>query len=258
MIRRDVPAKGDSQAQWALIAQVEHARLSGELAEQWGAAPFEPLVPRDELLWAIAHHDDGWLAWDAAPQVDPQTGMPRSFTEMEIDDSIAIWTGSIEGAAARGPLAGYVVAGHFAALARRAAPWKRADSAWPRAEQFIARCETQMRDWLARWQVADPPSRSELVAQRALSQLQFFDSLSLWFCTFEATDPETVQTPGGVELTLRPEGRGRVQFEPWPFQIPQAEFEVSGRCIAAARYADAAALASAPSKSVQLHWLVHP
>ena len=114
MIRRDEPADG-APSHWALISQVEHARLAGRLAEPWVDGPFAPLWPRDELLWAIEHHDDGWRQWEACPGVDSRTGRPRNFTEMPAAEALAIWRHSVDAAAAAFPLAGYVVAGHFCA-----------------------------------------------------------------------------------------------------------------------------------------------
>jgi hypothetical protein len=38
MIRRN-QTDDDGQAAWLLISQIEHARLSGEMAAAWGAAP---------------------------------------------------------------------------------------------------------------------------------------------------------------------------------------------------------------------------
>jgi hypothetical protein len=258
MIRRDLPAGDGAPKRWALISQIDHARLAGRLAEHWGAGGFAPLSPREELLWAIAHHDDGWKAWETAPQVDPATGVPRSFTEMEIDDSIAIWSASIDGAARAGNLQGYVVAGHFCALARRAAAWKKADPAWPRAEAFIAAYEGRMEEWLADWQKQNRPANTPAIARRALAYLQFFDSLSLWFCCAEATEPDTVETPDGPELTLAPETSELVRLSPWPLAVEQLDLEIAGRIVPAGRYGSSELLAAAASQTVLLRWELRP
>src|SRR5262249_14641356 len=117
MIRRDGSAAAEAAGRWILISQIEHARLAVRLAEHWSGRGFAPLMPRRELLWAVEHHDDGWRAWETAPGVDPTSGRPRSFVEMEPSDSVAIWTRSIDEAADAGPLEAYLVAGHFSSLA---------------------------------------------------------------------------------------------------------------------------------------------
>jgi hypothetical protein len=258
MIRRDLPAREGAPDRWALISQIDHARLAGRLAEHWGAGGFAPLAPREELLWAIAHHDDGWQSWEMAPQVDPASGVPRSFTEMEIDVSIAIWSASIDGAARAGNLQGFVVAGHFCALARRAAAWKKADPAWPRAAAFVLSYEGHMSRWLADWEKQDAATNTAAIARRALAQLQFFDSLSLWFCCAEATEPDTVETPHGPELKLAPETADLVRLSPWPLDVAQLEVEIPGRIVPARRYGSDELLAAAASQPVLLQWQLRP
>ena len=83
MIRRDVTLP-DGRPGWLRISQVDHARLSAELASRWGGGRFLPVIcnphvegenplrgVRDEVLAAIRHHDDGWLSWETAPAIDP-------------------------------------------------------------------------------------------------------------------------------------------------------------------------------------------
>jgi len=255
MIRRDVPAADHAPAQWVLISQIEHAHLAGRLAEHWGANGFAALEPRRELLWAIRHHDDGWQDWDRAPNVDPARRVPRAFTEMEIADSLAIWTGSINAAAAAGTLEAYLVAGHFCALAQRASAWHDdADPGWADVKKFVADYDARRQQWLADWQRDDPRAHTRAVAETALAQLQFFDSLSLWFCCAEPSGTEVAPTPAGPELTLAPRGAGRVVLSPWPLTVGQLNLEVAGRTVPAGNYPSREALAAAPSQPVNLRF----
>lgn len=254
MIRRDLPADGRAPARWVLIPQIEHARLAGRLAEHWGADGFAPLRPRDEVLWAVYHHDDGWRAWDSLPGVDPARGEPRAFTEMEIDDSLAIWSGSIDGAARAGKLEGYLVAGHFCALARRSAAWKNSNPAWPQAEEFVSHYESRLDSWLEAWQQQDPRANTMAVAKLALAQLQFFDLLSLWFCCALATETDVVPTPAGGKLTLTPENSQHLRLSPWPLVVERLNLEVPGMIVPVDHYGSREELTAAPSKPVLLHW----
>src|SRR5581483_10014235 len=138
MIRRK-QIDGTGRAFWVLISQVEHARVAGELAQQWGNPPLTPLVPRDELVATIRHHDDGWAEWERMPGVDPQLGQPYAFTEMPLADSLAIWRKSIDGARSLGNLAPYLVSGHFSALLRHSNAWQKSDTpATPLAQAFLS------------------------------------------------------------------------------------------------------------------------
>src|SRR6187200_2267627 len=106
MIRRELKLT-DNSTIWLLVSQVEHARMSGELVRDWREA-FSP-----DVVDAIAHHDDGWAAWEDEPKLDPARGAPYSFLEMPLAESLSIWDKSIAAARAFGPLGGWIVAGHF-------------------------------------------------------------------------------------------------------------------------------------------------
>jgi hypothetical protein len=261
MIRREVANDDSRPSAWLLISQIEHAQLAYRLAQHWGAGGVTPLVAGDELLWAIEHHDDGWRDWDRQHGMNPQHalvpehGLPRSFTEMEVADSLAIWSGSIVVAAQHGPLAGYVVAGHFATLAKRVAA--ASGSAERRGvERFVKVQEDLMAQSLAAWQALDERANTLRQARLALAQLQFFDLLSLWFCCAEATEPDQVEPPGGPELTLSPRIPPCVQFAPWPFLAPQLELEVSARRVTATGDGDHREPSVTSAQPVGLRWLL--
>lgn len=258
MIRRDGSAAEQTPRRWILISQIDHACLSGQLAEHWGAGGFAPLLPRDELLWAIYHHDDGWRQWELAPDVDPTSGVPRTFTEMELADSLAIWTASIEIARSQGNLAAYLVAGHFCALARRSAAWRKHDRRWPEAEQFLARFDRLAANWCQAWQAENPSANTPERARQALALVQFFDAFSLWFCCAPASGPDRVETPAGPVLTLTPADPGGVKLAPWPLNVECLNLEVPGRAVPVGHYRDRADLATAPAQPVLLRWQLQP
>ena len=251
MIRRELST--DAGQQWALIPQIAHARLAGELASHWGAGPFAPLEPRAELVWSVANHDDGWREWDQNPPVDPARGCPRSFTEMELADSLAIWSVSIEQGEIRGPLEAYFVAGHFCALARRVSAWITDPERRGRADAFLDRYEAKRTGWLAAWRSQAIGHTREL-AERGVAQLQMFDALSLWLCCSPSAESEELPTPGGPVLTLRPRDSRHIALSPWPFAVERLNLEVQARTLAARYYANEAELAAAPSQSLRLHW----
>ena len=78
MIRRDVYER-ESVSDWVLISQIEHARISAQLAHSWGNAQLAPMIcprgallayVRREVLATIRHHDDGWRDWSGHPDLD--------------------------------------------------------------------------------------------------------------------------------------------------------------------------------------------
>ena len=58
------------------IGQPAHAWVSGQLAARWDPKPSE------EVCLAAEQHDAGMADWDAAPELNPETGLPQSFMEM--------------------------------------------------------------------------------------------------------------------------------------------------------------------------------
>jgi uncharacterized protein DUF3891 len=256
MIRRTQKTADGGQA-WMLISQVDHAHLAGELAASWGAGPFPPLVPRDQLLPAIDHHDDGWAEWERCPQVDAEHGRPIDFLEMQLADSLAIWQRSIDAAAAFGPLAAYVVSGHFSALLRRSNAWQPTTTPPAGATAFLDQQDRDRAHWLEAWQGADPVRNTPEVAEQGLKFLQFFDALSLWLCMAERHEPRSMATPGGPELTLTPRTQ-EVELRPWPWRVPELNVRVAGRAVPVARYESAQALEQAVSQTVVLSWRLMP
>jgi hypothetical protein len=258
MIRRP-RTEADGSQRWVLISQVDHARLAGELAGAWGAAPFSRLEPYDELVAAIHRHDDGWADWERRPDVDAQTGQPLDFTEMPQDDSLAIWRGSIQVAAGLGCLAAYVVSGHFSALLRRALEARAdAETAWTDlAIGFLDEQDTARSQWLAGW-LAGGKDCTPAMAERALAWLQWFDGLSLWICCRERTEPLETASPEGPAVRFSPVTPARIAVEPWPFVQSDLILSTAARSVPVARYRDQAALAAAPAEAVTLEWTLAP
>lgn len=268
MIRRPYTTP-DGESRWVLVSQVEHARISGELADAWGAAAFESLAAYDGLAAAVHHHDDGWAEWERRPDVDPQVGRPIDFTEMPLADALRIWRGSIAAVEAFGPLAAYVVSGHFTALLRRAARgWETAGQDAPPeggtptkielAQGFFDEQDRRQVDWLTGWIDAEPATRDVAAAGRALSYLQLFDALSLWLCCRERTDPITFDPPVGPSLTLTPTVPDRITVAPWPFRVKTLQLTAPGRVVPAHSYANAAALAATATEPITLSWRLTP
>lgn len=259
MIRREITAS-NGQPAWVLISQVNHAHLSARVAEAWGNPPFSPLSPRAEILAGVAHHDDGWATWELHPEVDRDSGRPLDFTEMPIEVWLPIWEGSIEASARLGPLPGVMVAGHFIVLLRRfSSRWNHVPEKVALAEAFLARYESATIGWLAEWQSTHGVTVEEAAetSARALSELQWFDLLSLWFCCAERTEAACFVTPSG-ELTLTPQPGGQVIIDPWPLTVPKLDLTVPGRQVAATHYRSADELAAAPAAEVQLNWHLSP
>lgn len=250
MIRRDVQL-ADGAPGWALISQIEHARISALLASQCRGrfGPASSSLVRDEVLVAIAAHDDGWREWEESPRLDEKLGRPLSFMELAVGDATAIWSKSIAIAEEIGPLAAWMVSGHFQRLLEHSEHARLE----PLAQAWLAEIRPRRDAWFAKWQAIEPELRDVVVADEALEWLWAFDEASLWFCGHGPTGEETrldakdpyasgIGTP--VELTLFGKGTsvadqpdcGVVHAAPWRFDVESFDFEASAWLVPAQRY----------------------
>ena len=207
-------------AAWLILRQHDHASLSADLARAMLLPPFDELGQREKLLEAIAHHDDGWIAWDAKPKIDPKLGRPRGFNEMERQDSLAIWRTSIERAAECGPLAGATVAAHFLALSRY-------DGEGAITKNWARWADGQRRRWLDVW-FAEDPAHNLAAADAARAWLHFFDSFSLNLCRGHESRPFPLEMPDGHEIVMGWVDDTRVHVEPWPFKSDTLALSMRG------------------------------
>lgn len=271
MIRRDVRLP-DGTPGWALISQMEHARISALLASHCRGRfdRSNASLIRDEMLVAIAAHDDGWREWDESPRLDAEHGRPLSFMELAVGDSTAIWSKSIAIAAEIGPLAAWMVSGHFLRLLEHS-EHARLD---PVAQSWLKEIGARRKAWFAKWQSYDPEARDAGVAAEALEWLWTFDEASLWICRQCPVGGETRQRsadsyPSGrgtpVEMELAGAGapisdaptRGVAPAKPWRFDVETLELEASALLVPARRY-DSPRQLLAAGRLDTLRWLLIP
>ncbi|MCE9605107.1 MAG: DUF3891 family protein [Planctomycetia bacterium] len=286
MIRRDVTL-ADGRPGWAMISQLEHARIAAEVARAWNVAEFPLALPHEELLAAVLRHDDGWLPWEMRPTV--VDGKPRDFMEMPLDESLAIWRRSIAVAQNLGPLAAYAVGSHFAALCRWSHEKAHHTATWLHlAEEFIDEQDELARERLAELVARARAAQQEPVeihlveiearknADRAWHALQFFDRVSLWLCCSERREPETVSVPeslgtglGAFRFTpvgFRSKAAGaddtprgaeivaEILVEPWPLVGERLDLATLAEAVPQADYDSPDTLARAQREPVPLAW----
>ena len=252
MIRRNVILPGGSSA-WLLIAQVEHARVAFELAQQWGEPPFSSPRPQDVLLPTILRHDDGWRPWEMQPDVDEQTGRPLAFTEMATEVSHDIWKRSIDACEDLGPLSQYLISAHFLHLR------SQGDSAETEAGRgFLQEYQKRSARWLSEWIGLNATSHTEALAREALQYLQLFDAISLWLCCDRVTASRSFLDPEQRTVTMSADDSTCIVVSPWPFTNSRLPIEITGRVVPVRAYQDAADLAEVECREFSLRWSLVP
>ena len=278
MIRRDVPL-ADRPEKWLLLSQVEHARLSFELAEAWGGGRVPEVVcepddtnphlleVRRELLAAVRHHDDGWAAWEAIPDLDPDHHRPYSFMELPRHQSLPLWRDSILHARQIGPLAAWVVAGHFVRLLNDSQ-----DAHCELSELWLADVANLRSTWLNEWHSLNRPVHTPRLAAECLEWLRLFDWISLWICmrgpardgddsrdTTTLDEGNLASVPVVVTAAgMQPAGESRqLRFAPWPFRAASLAIDALGYAVSAKPYATPGELAKSRSP-MRLRWHLVP
>lgn len=236
-----------------LIPQSVHAALSGDLASHWGQSGFLPLV-HPEVVWpAIFHHDDGWIATDNAPPVDPETKRPLSFLNTPTAEAHSIWTKSIQGAARISPFAQYLIAEHFMMLREHS---HSADS--EAGQLFLSKYEELCETWRDRWEERHPACDDQDV-QLAIRQLRFFDWFSLWLCLAERTESHTFdETPQELSLTVTPQENDIFVTDPWPWTVDEVYVAVGGWLVPDRNYDDTEDVLSELTDWRRLSWRFVP
>lgn len=195
-----------------LITQPDHAALAARLMALWPSLIASPR--RRDILTAIEHHDRGWAAPDAAPTVDPATGVVLDFSHVPVSVRQDVWPVSVERLAAA-PWSAALVAHHAVSVYGRF----RGQAEW---EPFFERMTALRDEHLER----SGGAIDTLV--RDYVYVRLGDLLSLTFCT-------GAQTPEPLgPWTIRLDG-SRLHVMPNPFLL-DVTFAVEAREIADVPY----------------------
>jgi hypothetical protein len=219
------------------IGQASHAWISGQLARAW-----RPRVePFEEVCLAAEQHDVGMAQWDLAPALNPSSGLPRTFMEMDLETHLRLWYSAPARLLTQSRWAALLVSLHgtrlyeLRDLARMAEP-----------------AADQVRDYLAEQRALQARLAAELGASaerlREVQRMIFlWDGLSLALCV-----PWEELTQDG--FTLRDE-----RLHPWPFETGELTVRCEGRRLEG-RFTDERALHDALERAerVELSFTLRP
>jgi Protein of unknown function (DUF3891) len=218
---------------YLLVRQPDHARLAGQLAEQF-AIPGAPAVD-DDIVRGISLHDEGWADFDCGRKRLQVTtarysetnvalngeGKPLSFLEVKAGDFLHAWLGSIESAEAVAPIAGLMVSWHF----RRIGQFGMSLGAYSESDTHQVRefmsCEEERERRLMQLQ-----RRSAEEVRYWTDMLQFCDLLSLYLCCGSEESVEFPQRIGPKGETIRLQVQDGVNVHSPTIFAGQAQFEI--------------------------------
>lgn len=265
MIRR----REDSTGSFALIAQHDHALLSGKLAEQLDFRLLARPEPYEPVMLGIALHDSGWPLHDEHPTLDAR-GLPLDVFETPSEIGLKVWTASADRAAEVHPYAGLLVSLHVLSLSQLLASQPTSPRDNFEINKFhhreIERQETLRRALGLR---TDLPSKLGLAAKHVDARedalrfhfhlLQAMDRVSLALCCTNEPFNRIAKlpfAPGGEDRSIAFDDgpAGALSLDPWLFDADELREQVPFRRIAARSYADdedlRAAFAAAPLETL--------
>jgi hypothetical protein len=190
------------------IGQPAHAWLSGQLARKWHPRP----EPYEEVCLAAMQHDIGMADWDAAPELNRETGLPQSFMEMALDTHLELWRHAPQRVLPQSRYAALLVSMHGTAL------YEMRD-----LERMPPENAAKVRAYLDRQRALQQRLQDGLdpnEVKRNQQLLWTWDFLSLALCL--RWDGRAVN---GIEYT-------GTTFEPWPFRDESVTLMTEGRRLA--------------------------
>lgn len=259
-----------------LVKQVDHSRLAGDIAAEWGGGSFEAPAPFDSACLAAARHDEGWRPWDDRPAFNEQEGRPLHFLEIAMADHIPLYKAGVEAVTKLDMYAGLLVGMHWSGLYRgrwglqsnvedllqadRTPVQKLQDDAVAAEESRWISLKRQL------WNGSGSRAELEIGLWHNYGLLQAWDLLSLFICMTPLGEADATSQPVLLSSTLRPieqkPGRRRipavptrpgqppidleltvvesgvVAVHPYPFKAPVVAFSVDASAIADRRYSD--------------------
>jgi Protein of unknown function (DUF3891) len=202
------------------IGQPAHAWLSGQLARNWGNERFGVVEPWEEVCLGAEQHDVGMAAWERRPTLNPRTGLPRSFMELELSEHLEIWWSAAPLVLPQSRYAALLVSLHGTALYERRDLSRLDDADVGRVRAFLAgQAELQ-----ARLRASLAADEDEVRRNQRL--VWTWDSLSLGllldWAPFELS--AVPATDGDTDIKVR-----TGTLDPWPFNAPELTLRCEGR-----------------------------
>jgi hypothetical protein len=238
-----------------LFDQRDHSALCGEMAGEWGVAPFHAVPP--PVQRAAEMHDSGWPEWDRRPRLDPETGRPHPYSRMPDEDYHAIWQRGLARGWSETAETGLLVSQHamrFFGHKRRTEDRKLFEAERERQREALRRLGAG----------GDDPDNLPEPYATWHAWMFFWDGLSLFLCEgWKSPWLSRLPTGDGGEAEVRVERMeeaapgGSVTIEPFPFRAPLA-LEVAARRIPDHGYGTQEQLdaAVAGAENARIRWAV--
>lgn len=220
------------------ITQPAHARIAGSIGRAWGNDQFPKTPVWEDLVYAAAMHDIGYLDWEQRPTLNFATGIPHTFITLPHQEHLLIWENGIRRLYPLSPFASLMTSMHVEGLYRRHFEWdQEASEESRRVCEFLAVQNRWQNHVLVQLQaLREYDAMQDLrVRQNAARLLGVWDTLSLLACSGNtaftgeiASGPDQTNLSDLTATILNPEAT-RFSLSPWPFRQPNVSLNILGR-----------------------------
>ena len=228
-----------------VVRMADHTAFAGRLARKFGNESFEPVEPRDVVLYIIDHHDAGWADLDAEARIDPATGLPYNLVQTPFEEIIKTSAASPAFNGKHHPYCGLLSSMHS---------WGLYNGRYGMSDHVLLDtiaaanrgvAEAMLEGELARQArlkkalVEDEetaPLVDDAQVMRNYKQLQLFDTMALYFnCNHARHRKQAIfthvpkNTHEDVDITITPRADGAYAMAPYPFAEDDFELSFAGR-----------------------------
>ncbi len=235
-----------SNGHLTLITQTEHSQLVGELAAHWGNADFAVPEPYDSVVRAAVFHDYGWLRYETAPLLNPETKRPYQFLELPFSqEQTDAYQWCIDWLTSIDEYSGLIVSLHRTGL------WKnRYDTmVHPSGKYDLKGLRPEIQALIDANEARQQQQRATLNETNVWTNyrlMQVWDLLGLYFCCQKPCDDYIEPVPTSyagdgdahVRMTMKPLDERRVLFDPYPFNQQPLPIEIGCRRVPQTSFPD--------------------
>jgi hypothetical protein len=253
-----------------ICSMAEHNDLCGAFARAFGNDTFDRLDPFDEMVYVVGHHDRGWDDLDAAPVLDPDTGMPKGLGTAPVPGSTQTSRNSPDFNERRHAFCGLLSSMHSWGLYNARYGYSEfrvrpgGSTSIPVPDHLKDETDAMLSGEIARQErlkaklAADPETArwvEEAHLVKCYKQLQFFDTLALYF-NLRHRDERGEEIYVHVPMTIDRDATIRLWridgdtygLDPFPFAGDRLEVRCRGRYFSAVPELDE------PDKLAEMLW----
>ena len=243
-----------------LIMQVDHSRVTGWFAANWGNDTFARPSPYAAMVLAAQEHDTGWWDWEIKPQVNSE-GLPPDYIGSIKHLGGKVWLDfyrhGIYRLAEQDPYAGYIVSLHSDGLltqGRGLLPYMPDYTVYPEVKEFLTEQENYRAELMEQLkssnQYCDFISNEQLWTNFKL--MEVYDQMGQFVCnrypfnsahrkngpsnTLSNVPVPTQPSRDDAVLTFTIKDEIRATVTPYPFDVDPLIVSFQGRLIPKRRY----------------------